>query len=148
MAILKNQCTLPMAMVGNKPADTSDIGSAPVKPEALKEKLYSALVEQQGYSISNEPRIPGYHDCVAKEGIEISGVTMPLDQRVRVDMSLLVLAPADKDFGETYCGGLSCLSPRKQIYVTQDNLTGVLQSLAYFAEKGKIIIDSNPDKRI
>ncbi len=135
-------------MLPNTPRDISDsVAITPVKPEALKEQLYAAL-EQQGYSRSNKPRTPGYYDCVRKDSIEISGVIFPQRKDLRVDVSLLVNIPGNKNFGETNCGGLYFLTPRELIYATGDNLQEILDKLADIAEKGRRIADENPDKSV
>ena len=138
-------------MSTDKPPDISNIVEKlpePLKPESLKERLYSALVQEQGYTWSNESRILGYHDCVKRDGIEISGVIFSQRQELRVDVSVLVNGLQDESFGQTYCGGLTYLTPREQIYVTEGNLTEVLRRLDYLTARGRIIIGSNPDKRI
>ena len=138
-------------MSTDKPPDISYIVEKlpePLKPKALKEKLYLALVQEQGYTWSNESRIPGYYDCVKQDGIEISGVIFSQRQELRVDVSVLVNGLQDESFGQTYCGGLTYLTPREQIYVTEGNLTEVLRRLDYLTARGRIIIGSNPDKRI
>ncbi len=133
----------------NTPGDISgSVANTPIKPEVLKEQLYVALVQQQGYSMSDKPIIPGYFDCVRKDGIEISGVILPQKPEIRVDVSVLVNAFGDNYFSSTNCGGLHFLAPKEQIYVTGNNLTEVLEKLVDIGERGRIIIDKNPDKRI
>lgn len=136
-------------MLPNIPSTISDsVAITPVKPEELKEKLYSALVQQQGYSRSDKPTIPGYFDCVRKEGIEISGIIFSQKPEIRVDVSVLVNALGDNYFGSTNCGGLNFLAPKEQIYVTGNNLAEVLEKLADIGERGRRIADENPDSRI
>lgn len=136
-------------MSPNESPDISNIiEKAPevLKPEALKQKLYSVL-EGRGYILSKS-RIPGYHECVTQEGVEICGVILDKVQGVRVDVSILVNNPEERYFGIANTGGLYFLVPKDQIYCTEDNLTETIEKLVQIGDIGMRVVRSNPDKRI
>ena len=91
-------------MFSNKPPDISyTVADAPVPltPEALKERLYSALVEQQRYTRYDKSEIPGYQDCVRKGGVEINAFVSSR-QRLRVDVLVLAYVHKSKDFTHSH----------------------------------------------
>ena len=147
----------------SKPSEKLDSvadAPAPLSPEQLKEKLYSALVEQHLYTRSKQSKVLGYYESVEKDGIEISGVVSS-GQMLRVDVSVFVKVVRSRHFGETTftIGGVNVLALKELIYVNEDNLTEVLEKLGnitgeaeklvredrFFSSLIKFFADYNPN---
>lgn len=137
-------------MLPNTSKDISDsVAITPVKPEELKEKLYSAL-ERYGYIRSYVPVAPGgYFDCVTQGGVEISAWVPRPKQELKVDISVLVNVPSQSGFANINYGEKRLLVPIEgQFVITQNNLDEVIDKLVDIGERGRKIVDENPDKRI
>lgn len=135
-------------MEPNQPTSAPDSETPkPLTPGEIKEGIYSALKKLR-YVYTDKPRDIGYQDCMQQDGIEISVFDYGSQLGLKALVSVFVDAPEDADFSRTHYDGPYFLIPREDLFITNDNLPEILERLEDLGEKGRKIIDSNPDKRI
>ena len=114
--------------------------------DQLKQRFYDVLCNDHGYVPLTKPLTPGAIDGVTKEGIEITGLSLP--RGVRIDINVPVDAPATALYHRVSCGRIDYLSAKEEMFVTEDNLEDQVANTIALANPGIFLARRYKDRII